>query len=258
MAGKTESLVGQKFGKWTVIGEPIAIKGKSHSLCKCDCGNEKIITNGSLKSGLTKSCGCMHTYKKAKDFVGKKFGKLTVIGESEKIGKIYYALCRCECGNEKKIITQNFVRGSSKTCGLCVSKYPERLKKILKGMKERCRNKKIKNYNSYGKRGIKVCKEWLEDSYSFYSWALENGYNKNLSIDRINVDGNYEPSNCRWATITDQANNKRNNVFLVYNNEEKSMSQWSKIYKIDRGTAQYRYKKGLSFEEIFEVNKNGE
>lgn len=165
-------------------------------------------------------------------------------------------MCKCDCGNEKTIANFRLKNGNSKSCGLCVCKYNARLKRIFGAMKARCLNENAKAYMKYGGRGIKICKEWLEDSYLFYNWALENGYNDNLSIDRIDVDGNYEPSNCRWATITDQANNKRNNVFLVYNNEKKTISQWSEIYKINRGTAEYRYKKGLPFEEIFEINKN--
>ena len=253
-----ENLIGQRFGKLTVIGEPIAIKKYGHSLCKCDCGNEKIIRNNGLKTGNTKSCGCIYKYKKAKDFVGKKFGKLTVIGKSEKINKAYYALCKCDCGNEKKIQTQQLLKGSSKTCGLCNKKIPKRLKTIFLAMKRRCLNEKSEAYKDYGGKGVKIYKEWLENRRSVYSWALENGYDDNLSIDRINVNGNYEPSNCRWATITDQANNKRNNLFLTHGNEKKTFSQWCEIYKINRSTAQYRYKKGLPFEEIFEINKDGE
>ena len=81
-------------------------------------------------------------------------------------------------------------------------------------MRARCQNPNTKCYNYYGGRGIKVCEEWLKDINSFYIWALKSGYNENLSIERIDVNGDYEPSNCKWATRTDQANNKRNNVFL--------------------------------------------
>ena len=254
MARKLESLLGQRFGKLIVIGEPINTKGNSYSLCKCDCGDEKIIRNSRLKSGKTKSCGC----RKTKKLVGQKFGKLTVIGEPISIDGIISSLCKCDCGNEKLIANFRLKNGNSKSCGLCVRKYNPRLKRIFGAIKDRCLNEKAKAYMRYGGRGIKICKEWLEDSYSFYSWALENGYDDNLSIDRIDVDGDYEPLNCRWTTMYVQANNKKNNVFLVYNNEKKSISQWSKIYKINRGTAGYRYKKGLQFEEIFEVNKSGE
>lgn len=252
-----ENLIGKKFGKLTVIGEPFLINGRSHSLCKCECGNEKKINQRNLKNGNTKSCGCLnHTYKlKAKDFVGQKFGKLTVIGESEKIGKFYYALCKCECGNEKKIRTQSLITGESKTCGLCLEKFPIRLKKIFNGMKQRCLNEKATNYNRYGGRGIKVCKEWLEDSYSFYTWALKNGYDENLSLDRIDPDKNYEPSNCKWATTQEQSNNKCSSIFIIFNNVKKTLGEWSKIYGIEPSTARYRYKKDLPFEEIFEINK---
>lgn len=78
-------------------------------------------------------------------------------------------------------------------------------------MKERCYNKNAANYRNYGGRGISICNDWLNSFESFRNWAIENGYSDSLSIDRINVDGNYEPPNCRWATQKEQNNNKRNN-----------------------------------------------
>lgn len=254
MAGKPKNLVGQRFEKLIVIGESIMVNGKSHSLCRCDCGNEKLIANGSLKTGNTKSCGCI----KSEDLKGKKFGRLLVIAKAKSKNNKGYSLCKCDCGNEKEIKNEFLKKGEAKSCNECLKGYSERLKRILKGMKRRCYNKNVEDYKHYGGRGIKVYDEWLKYSVFFYKWALENGYDDNLSIDRIDVDGDYEPSNCRWATKAEQSNNKRNSVFLIYNNEKKTITEWSEIYNITMAKVSYRYKKGLQFEEIFEINKDGE
>ena len=116
-------------------------------------------------------------------------------------------------------------------------------------MKNRCYNQNCQNYSDYGGMGIKVCDEWLNDVTAFYNWAINNGYADNLTIDRINVNGNYEPNNCRWATDVEQANNRRNSHFLTYKNETHTLSEWSKITGICRGTLLMRLRRGLSAEQ---------
>lgn len=111
-----------------------------------------------------------------------------------------------------------------------------RLYSIYRGMKDRCQRKTNDNYNRYGGRGIKVCEEWLSDFMAFYNWAINNGYKDNLTIDRINSNGNYEPSNCRWQTYKEQANNTRKNNFITFNNETHSLSQWAEILGMKRST----------------------
>lgn len=107
-------------------------------------------------------------------------------------------------------------------------------------MKNRCYNKKLKEYKNYGGRGIKICDEWKNDFLVFYKWSIENGYSDNLTIDRIDVNGNYEPSNCRWATIEMQANNKTNNHFITYNNQTLTINQWARKLNIPRETIKTR------------------
>lgn len=102
-----------------------------------------------------------------------------------------------------------------------------RLYNIWSGIKNRCYNKNIDRYRLYGQRGIKMYPEWSSDFMSFYNWAINNNYNDNLSLDRINVNGDYEPNNCRWVTQKEQCNNKRNNHYLTYNSKTQSMSKWS-------------------------------
>lgn len=103
-----------------------------------------------------------------------------------------------------------------------------RLYCIWKHMKERCHSKNCKDFANYGARGISVCDEWKNDFLSFKKWALENGYNEALTLDRIDSNGNYEPTNCRFATRKEQNNNKRDNHYLTHNGETKTLSEWSK------------------------------
>ena len=110
-------------------------------------------------------------------------------------------------------------------------------------MKERCYNPNNKNFQHYGGRGITVCNEW-HNFLLFYNWAMTNGYSDNLTIDRIDVNGNYEPSNCRWVTMSEQANNKRNNRLLTYNGKTQTMTQWANEMKTRDTTIFGRLKRG--------------
>lgn len=121
-----------------------------------------------------------------------------------------------------------------------MERLTRKLKQTLSDMKQRCYNKNCKAYNNYGGRGIVICEEWLNDSDSFCKWCIENGASLDLSIDRINNDGNYEPSNCRWATPKQQSINKRNTRKI----EGKTLEEISNETGIDLKTIQYRYDNG--------------
>lgn len=181
--------------------------------------------------------------------VGQKFGRLTVI-KREKNDKTNHSkwLCRCECGNYK-IIAGTFLRTfKTKSCGCLFrevhskSKYKNKQEKhfkriynILMGMKDRCYNFNSKDYKYYGNRGIKICQEWLNNETgvdNFYNWAITNRYREDLTIDRIDVNGNYEPENCRWVNSKTQARNTRKNRKIEYNGESKTLSEWSEILNI--------------------------
>lgn len=134
--------------------------------------------------------------------------------------------------------------------------YETRLYSIYTNMKTRCYNPHCHAYDRYGGRGIKVCVEWLEDWWSFHDWAISNGYDDSLTIDRIDVNGNYEPSNCRWATTEEQAYNKRNTVRVEINGEYLTLKEIAVKYNINEHTVRTRYKKGLRGEDLILSGKN--
>lgn len=117
-----------------------------------------------------------------------------------------------------------------------------RIYKIWCKMKERCYNSHHNSYIYYGGRGITVCAEWLNNFQAFYDWAMANGYADNLTLDRIDSNGNYEPSNCRWATTAEQSNNKRNSQYITHNGKTQTKAQWAKEIGTDKTVIEKRLK----------------
>ena len=187
-----------------------------------------------------------------KDLTGIKFGRLTVI---ERIGTNDRGeatwLCKCDCGKSKITYGSNLRKGRTKSCGCLNSDIARnrflkhgqrftRLYDIWRNMRYRCNDVHNKDY---GGRGISVCEEWDKSFLSFQEWAYKNGYSKNLTIDRIDNNGNYEPSNCRWATPKEQGNNKRNNLKIYFNGEIYTPSEYAQKY-------------GVSYEKARKLAKN--
>lgn len=205
------------------------------------------------------------------DITGEKFGKLTVIKRNgyttDKDGKrTSLWLCKCECGNEVTTTQHNLVTGGRKSCGCLRNKIKEshthhnmshtRIYGIYNGMLTRCYNKNDMHYKYYGERGIKVCDIWKNDFLSFYKWAMDNGYKEDLSIDRINVNGNYEPNNCRWADSQTQSENTRKNVRYNVYGESLLIREIHEKYNIPISTLKGRMKKyNISMEEAIEYKK---
>ena len=161
-------------------------------------------------------------------------------------------LCRCVCGKEKWYPKSNIVCGTIKSCG-CVSRikhgqWHTRLYNIWYGMLRRCCVTHDKAYPLYGGRGITVCNEWKNDFFKFKEWAENNGYNDSLTIDRINVDGNYCPDNCRWVSMKEQQNNRRNNHYVVWQGKKYSVTQLAELHGIKGSLLSERLRKGEPLE----------
>lgn len=171
--------------------------------------------------------------RKSENLTGVRFGRLTAleICGIDKTGSTKWK-CICDCGNTKIVCASSLKKGNTKSCGCLAKEVSRELAKNLprykhgkrytklwyvwQGMKQRCFNSNNKNYKYYGERGITICDEWKNDFNAFYEWAITNGYTDNLTIDRINNDGNYEPSNCRWVTNAEQQKNKRLRKTSIY------------------------------------------
>jgi len=196
--------------------------------------------------------------------IGSKYNRLTFIEEmppeiqhnKEKITPLRKAKCLCDCGNTVTVRLVELVKGRVKSCG-CQridsakkgdsgrkhGKCGTRLYITYMGMLARCYDEDNGRYPYYGGRGIIMCDEWKNDFISFYNWAVNNGYTDDLTIDRINNDGIYEPSNCRWATHKEQMNNNRRNVLIDFNGETKTLMQVCEILGISYKKTHHRIRK---------------
>ena len=212
--GALIEITGHKFGRLTVLRRAENDKyGQAQWLCQCDCGNMVIIPGYRIRSGGSKSCGCL----------------------------------RAEVSQKK-----------AKTHGLSrdINHKQTRLYRIYTGIKNRCMNKRSPDYPNYGGRGVSVCEEWISDFKSFHDWAMSNGYANNLSIDRIDPNGNYEPNNCRWVQNKVQARNKKDTLYLTYKGETRPLSEWAEIKNIPYPTLHYRFKSGWTANEILNIGVN--
>lgn len=270
MQKRSVDLTGQKYGKLKVLKE---VEPKRFSCgrlermweCECECGNIVIFSQPNIRSGNSRSCGC----SKIIDLTGQRFRKLTVIKKDVAIQKekrkVYKWICQCDCGNTVSVLQHSLLSGGTRSCGCLVKnkKYGEigkhKLKDIWHNMIERCQNSNHKSFYAYGGRGIKVCPEWLDKNkgyMQFYEWSFKNGYKDGLTLDRIDVDGDYSPANCRWITNREQQRNKRNNHLLEYNGETRCISEWAEIYHLRSDTLRYRITHGWDIETALKTPSN--
>lgn len=189
------------------------------------------------------------------DLTGIKFGMLTPVKKIKDIERYRSLwLCKCDCGNEVAVRNDNLCYNHTKSCG-CLQKRKTsesnkthgmtktRLYRTWYHMKERCQNENDPRYSNYGGRGITVCKDWM-DFEPFAEWAYSNGYNDTLTIERIDVNGNYCPENCTWIPSSKQANNKQSSHFFTIDGITKTMTEWAKIYGIKPTTVFNRLSDG--------------
>lgn len=201
---------GKSFSRLTVL--ELAGRNKHKNIiwrCLCSCGNETYVTTADLRSGNTKSCGCLQKEKATRHLLS--------ISATHGLSRD---------ANGKKT----------------------RLFRIWTGIKTRCFNDHDKAFKNYGGRGIKFCTEWLNFE-AFHNWATESGYSDTLSIERKDTNGNYEPDNCTWVNAKAQANNRRGNRLIAYKGETRTMAQWADRFGLSTATLFCRLKRGWSVEK---------
>jgi len=191
------------------------------------------------------------------NLIGKKFGRLSVVGIDDRNTRKTYYYCVCDCGNMKSVRSDGLTSGAVQSCG-CLKKEQDRINltanhkhkmshtriyEIWQGMKGRCYNPHDARYGRYGGRGITVCDEWKEDFATFYDWAINNGYSDKLTIDRIDNDKGYSPDNCRWADYETQCRNRSTNIKITIGNATKTLTEWCEIFELDYKVIHARYKR---------------
>ena len=269
-----DDITGQTFGRLTV--ESFAGHSSKGNLwnCVCSCpkhGRIKVLTT-HLRQGIVKSCGCLQDEvrkHRAHDLTGKRFGRLVAIEPTnERVNSNVIWLCKRDCGNESKVAQYKLESGETKSCGCLVVEAAKARRKYMTSdelklcecydnMISRCYNSKVDAYPYYGGRGITVCDEWRNSRESFVRWGMANGYSPGLSIDRIDNNGNYSPSNCRFVTMVDQCSNRRSNVNLTIGGVTDTITSWSRkigchhttlknLYDKDQNLAKSKVVEGLS------------
>lgn len=236
---RIKDLTGFRSGKLVVVErDGYDLNGKVLWRCLCDCGAEKTATSRMIAARDIRSCGCTKAFH---NLTGHRFGRLIVIkaAGSNKQGKAIWE-CLCDCGAVKKVLGSSLRLATTTSCG-CYQRenasrnqsrhgmYKTKTYKAWQEMKARCYNHRHHKYPIYGGRGIKVCDRWLDAFENFYEdmgECLGNEY----SLDRYpDQNGNYEPSNCRWATAKQQANNRRMCNYYDYNGQTLTLAEWAEV-----------------------------
>lgn len=203
----SNGIEGKTFGRLTVIRRVGSKKGNRQSralwLCTCECGGEKVVSTRDLTSGHVRSCGCLLDESRRMPKLGQRYNNLNTE----------------------------------------ITESHRHLRSIWKGIIQRCLNPNHPEYGRYGGRGITVCKEWIGNSRSFIKWGLENGYEIGLSVDRVDNDGNYEPSNCTFISRSENAKKKRTSLYLTAEGKTMTLCEWSRYLNRSIGYLGYWAKK---------------
>lgn len=258
-------MIGKKLNEFTILEEATRNKhGHKMYKCQCSCGNIRIIDANRLKRQAAVSCGCKkveqlieNNKKKAAknldDLIGQPYNELAVLEGAERSKNGQRRLkCQCSCGSIKDYDAHKVKTGHTKSCGCRKSKWIAEAKTThdarltllyskWSGIKRRCLNPNDSHYHDYGGRGITFCDEWKDDFAAFQEWAFANGYNDTLTIERIDVDKGYEPSNCKWIPTKYQAWNKQNSVRIIYKGELQPMALVASLENINHKTLSNRY-----------------
>lgn len=182
------------------------------------------------------------------NLIGKTFGNLYVESKADSKNGRRMWNCVCDCGRKTIVSTYLLKSGHTKSCG-CITGRPGGVSPKIKGtviysrwqaMKKRCYQVGTQGYENYGGRGIKVCESWKNNPVAFYEWAIKSGFSENLTLDRIDVNGDYCPENCRWVTAKEQGRNKRNNHLVEFNGKKMTVSEYSELTGVNRGSIDWR------------------
>lgn len=263
-----KDITGQTFGRLTVVRRAENTPtGHARWVCSCACGRQgKVVLSTSLVGGRSLSCGC-NRGRKAENLIGQTFGRLTVTGQAEPLTRYLRPklqwFCVCQCGREVVVVGERLRSGNTKSCG-CISRersaaFGRSLRthgesvhgelspeyRIWLGMKARCERPSEPGFTDYGARGIRVCDRW-RDCYEKFLSDMGRRPTARHSIDRIDVNGHYEPSNCRWATPEQQARNRRNNHYITFEGETLCIAEWSERLSISAHVISARINSGWS------------
>lgn len=250
-----EEYVGKQFGRWTIVEilPELSANGSVLCRCRCSCENhtEKVQILANVRSGKTKSCGCERNEKWSErhtiDLTGQVINDITVLyllKDKRYSDGTRMWRCRCNrCGTEFDERSTSITHGLVKMCRECArKKNVEAVKKAitlytdeerdilghLRAMLKRCENQNSDSYKWYGAKGITVCPEW-HDKRTFINWAVSHGYQKGLTIERIDITKGYCPENCKWITLQEQARNRSNNHCFYVNGVRYTKSQCAEI-----------------------------
>lgn len=247
-----DKYIDTKIGRLTIVGINYdkSKANKPYVYCKCDCGNKTTLTRELYGMSDASSCGKCNRF----ELIGKTINDFNVIGEDCDNSKNMIVMCNT-CKSTSSVSLYRIAHNDRIKCKFCSKLKTKhnglsysRVYSIRRGMVDRCYNKNNNKYSEYGGRGILVCDEWLNKDngfINFYNWAMENGYSEDLSIDRIDVNWNYEPDNCRWADIYTQANNTTRNIFVEINGELKTIAQIAREHNLNYDLVWKRYKLGM-------------